>query len=252
MISVVYGGKRPVFVEDQADVIFYRTVLAILKRNEEWLLNVEPEFIPAAWFAGLKSSDVQKPKGGKGNVRRVVQEFNRLGFGDVISGLVDRDEDELGDIVNLFQLHRYSIENYLLDPVYLYVYLMHHGHALSVDLKQQVPPGGEQVLRQWPGCELQKIADAVIRELAKELSPAAEPSEVEDIAVLYSSGAEIRLPKWLFARRGKTLLDAARRFASPHYFHIKELQTAMQRVGLVPLTLRRVLEAAAGQPAADA
>ena len=85
------------------------------------------------------------------------------GSEDVISGLVDRDEDELGDIVNLFQLHRYSIENYLLDPVYLYVYLMHHGHALSVDLKQQVPPGGEQVLRQWPGCELQKIADAVIR-----------------------------------------------------------------------------------------
>ena len=100
--------------------------------------------MPAAWFGGLKSSQGQKPKGGKGNVKRIVQEFNRLGFEDVVSGLVDRDDDDQVGSSNIFQLERYSIENYLLDPIYIYVYLMQHGCFLPVALEQQVHLGEEQ------------------------------------------------------------------------------------------------------------
>ena len=179
-------------------------------------------------------------------MKRVVAEFNALGFQEVMAGLVDKDDAEEIGLANVFQLDRYSIENYLLDPIYFYACLLHQNRALDARTAEDVEVGRESELRGWDDVELQKIADVVIEGLQQELQPEPTEAECEMVEVRYTNGAKIQVPRWLIARRGKTLLGAAERFARPCFFSTGELATAMQRVGLIPDGLRKTLASAVG------
>ena len=261
IVGIVYGGRRMVVVEDVADVAFYRSVFGTLRRSADWRPAIEPEFLSASWLVEVRrirhaelrrvAADRQGPKGGKGNVRLVVNEFNSLGLTDVVAGLIDRDAalnaDNRGSTMalpNVFTLERYSIENYLLDPLYVYVYLLHHGRKINV--ARELSIGEEPDLVKWNNEELQRIADLVGDGLKQNLTVRPSESELTQVDVLYTNGKHIKLPAWLLRRRGKDLRVAAAAFATPIIFKNEELEVAMQRIGFVPVELRDTLEAALG------
>ena len=256
LVAFVYGGRRAVVVEDVQDVAFYRSVFGILRKNAEWRSPIDPEFLSASWLVeirGIRSDDLrtskrkpdeQDPKGGRGNVKVVCREFNALGFQDIVFGLVDQDGGDATGISNIVRLMRYSIENYLIDPLYMYVYLLNEGRELPVS--RPVELGREAELREWADVDLQGVADVVCEGIRSKLTPIPKDQECRRVEILYTNGRAIDVPLWLMERRGKDLFHAARSFASPFYFGIGKLEVAMQRVGLIPVELCQALEAAVG------
>ena len=111
----VYNHKltKIIYVEDKDDIKFYNLIFnklskwQMLKESVEISLN----FIPAE---------------GKTKVIKIVKDFlenSKSGdLDDLIYGIVDKDKDENEEKCNIEVLNRYSFENYLFDPIYLFFY----------------------------------------------------------------------------------------------------------------------------------
>jgi energy-coupling factor transporter ATP-binding protein EcfA2 len=125
IVGILLAGKRPVFVEDLDDVAFYRAAFSILKSERHCEHAIAPEFVASSTWASK-----QRIAAGSPLVKDIVSTLRKAGASDVIKGLIDRDENnqpEDGIVV----LDRYAIENYLLDPLSVFAFLLEAGQATA-------------------------------------------------------------------------------------------------------------------------
>jgi energy-coupling factor transporter ATP-binding protein EcfA2 len=240
VVGIVLSGKRAVFVEDKDDADYYRAVLEVLTAADEWRSPLVPEFVPSSIWATKK-----KVPAGKDRVRNIVAALEGTASAEVVRGLIDRDQGNhpSGGVV---VLDRYSMENYLLDPLCVYVFLLDCNLAPKVGCGEPIRLGEESSIRLLPDTELQAIADAVCDILEAKLHP--EPSEegrIRDVNVEYTSGRQIRVPRWLEKARGHDIMQALRGI-TPRA-DVEELAKAMIKVRLIPKSLRQVLIEAVGE-----
>lgn len=120
--SINYENRKQVFVESKYDVEYYSAIRDIFKDylNKEISLNF------------IASGDVQKDNNGqpKSNcvvVKEVAKTLRKAG-NTSIYGIIDWDlaksKDENPYIITLGYNSRYSIENYILDPLFVGVFLL--------------------------------------------------------------------------------------------------------------------------------
>jgi AAA domain, putative AbiEii toxin, Type IV TA system len=126
LYGLVLAGKRPVFVEDDDDATFYTTALKSLQRDGRWVAHIAPEYVSIARWAS-----VGRRPGGKEGVEQAVKVMVGAGLEGHITGLVDRDDDG-GAVPPMYELERYAIENYLLDPIVIYALLLDRRAAPQV------------------------------------------------------------------------------------------------------------------------
>jgi len=111
-LSIDYNNHKQVFVESPTDVKFYQLIFNKLNQERNYPFNLY--FISNGY--------------GKGNcdqVKSIVHEL-RLSGSKTAYGIIDWDlKNSSTEFVKIHgESNRYSIENYLLDPIYIVIFLM--------------------------------------------------------------------------------------------------------------------------------
>ena len=231
--GLVYVGEGTKYflVEDNDDVLFYSFVYSQLTIENKIDANIPLVFIPA--------STKDKP-GGKDVVQNWVNKLKESGLVNIVQGLIDADS---GNAVSegVYKIDRYSIENYLADPILVYAALIDKEKNPAIEgLKLSV--GEEYKLKSLPAETLQKVADTIISivetELKKSFSDFDQETELERVEVKFIGGTTLMYPQWLLNRRGKTIINEVYNtvFTSP-IINFKTLFKALRKLNMFPIDL---------------
>ncbi|MBS9384778.1 MAG: AAA family ATPase [Dolichospermum sp. BR01] len=189
-LSINYENRRQVFVESHYDVQFYGRLYERLR--DHLIPEVSLTFIASG--AGGKGSCDQ--------VRDVVNQLQR-GGNRTVYGIIDWDLTNSGNerIKVLGQGNRYSIENYILDPVLVAAFLFREKwierHAIGLNEYETYIH-----LASFDSSRLQGIADFVVNKARGHM-----PMPVDDakVACEYVGGQTINLPNWFLQTQGHQL-----------------------------------------------
>lgn len=231
--GLVYVGEGTKYflVEDNDDVSFYSFVYNQLTTENQIDSNIPLVFIPAS---------TKDKSGGKDVVQNWVNKLQESGLVNIVQGLIDADS---GNAISdgVYKIDRYSIENYLVDPIIVYAALIDKEKNPTIEsLKLSV--GEEYKLKSLPAETLQKVADTIISivepELVKYFSDFDPATETERIEVAFVGGTILLYPKWLLSRRGKTILNEVYNniFTSP-IINFTTLFKALRKLNMFPKDL---------------
>ncbi|MEZ0128599.1 AAA family ATPase [Flavobacterium sp. LBUM151] len=152
-LKISNDKRRQVFVESKYDVIYYELLTNILLRIDT--INSEPIFIPARTSNGSNCQDVIE----------VVNNLYKNG-NEEIFGIIDWDKsnNETERIILLGNKERYSIENYILDPLLMGILFIREAklNILHFDINE-IATYSE--LRKLKEIDCQKIIDKVLNDL---------------------------------------------------------------------------------------
>lgn len=223
--------ERPVFVEDEDDVSFYSLILDQIIRDEDWA-GIRPKFVAASDGQGKN-----RTSGGREKVRKWVSKLNGDGMG-AVRGLIDLDEGNRSSN-SIVVLDRYSIENYLLDPINIFAFLLDRGLDGEFDFGTKLRIGEESKIRLFDSSELQHIADLIIEKIQENLKDPPTEDELERGVIEYTNGSQISVPRWLLRRKGGALVGACHGLWKG--IGIGELIKSQRKVGLVPKSLKEII-----------
>jgi hypothetical protein len=228
--GLVYVGEGTKYflVEDDDDVNFYSYIYSQLTVD-----NIIDASIPLVFI----SASTKDKSGGKDVVQNWVNKLQESGLENILQGLIDADS---GNVVSkgIYKIERYSIENYLADPILVY--------ASLID-KEKNPPiagvklmiGEEYKLKSLPIDMLQKIADSIISlcepELKNYFTDFDEIEENKKVEVCFVDGKKLMYPKWILNRRGKTIIHEVynKVFSSPTV-NFKTLFKSLRKLNMFP------------------
>ncbi len=225
-LIVVGPNLKYAFVEADEDVRFFQMVLDVMRS-----LGLGP-------IRDLTFIPVSKDGGGGGGADQVRSWTGKLrtAVDDRFVGVIDRDVTNIAkDGVKV--LSRYSIENYLLDPLVVYALWLEASqapvvHGLTISI------GDESGFRIMSQVQLQSIVDAVVA----EISALCVGYDFSTVDIEYTNGIVLKYPHWLVNERGKDLLVKFQGLKlGPKNFNCKELLTCYRRVRMVPKELADIL-----------
>ena len=187
-LSIDYENRRQVFVESHYDVRFYEKLYNKLK--DRLIPEVSLNFIASG-------------VGGQGNCQQVRDVVNQLqqGGNRTIYGIIDWDLTNSGNerIKVLGEGNRYSIENYILDPVLVAALLLREKWIertmIGLNDNETYVDFGT-----FDSSRLQEIADFVVDKVKEHVS--LPISENDTLQCQYLSGKNINLPKWYLQTQG--------------------------------------------------
>ena len=195
-LVVVKSNSKYVLVEDLDDANYYNAVFSILKNRAEVSPNIDIIFIPS-------SNKEANSSGGSTVVRSWVEKFTNEGVFDVFQGLVDLDDGSQKSIKNIHVINRYSLENYILDPILIYASLLHD------DLEYAIPGinlahKDEHKLLELPPQDLQAIANHIFSEIEPILT-GINQEDKKNVDVTFINNIKLSYPKWFINKRGHDL-----------------------------------------------
>lgn len=228
-------GTKYFLVEDLDDVNFYSYTNNQLSTENLIDSSIPIVFIPAS---------TKDKSGGKDVVQNWVNKLQDSGLVNIVQGLIDADS---GNIVSagVYKIDRYSIENYLIDPILLFATLIdkEKNHIID-DIVLSI--GEEYKLKSMPNEKLQKIADYFFNmiepEIHKYFNDFNSSIECERVEITFVNGAKLFYPKWILSRRGKTLLNEVYNtiFTSP-IINFKTLFKTYRKLNMIPVDLSNKL-----------
>ena len=193
-------NTKYVLVEDDDDVMFYSTIYGHLNKENRLPHDKQLVFI---------SASRKEASGGKTVVSSWVTKLSNSGLNDLIFGLIDKDVNNSSS-KNIELIERYSIENYLIDPILVFAVLLHKDVAPKIN-NMDLAFGDEYKLREMGSDQLQFIADYIFSVVENKLQEEyINKSETFDFSlqiVEFISGVNLKYPKWLFSYRGKDLMN---------------------------------------------
>ncbi|MFA6072352.1 MAG: ATP-binding protein [Janthinobacterium sp.] len=201
-LSIDYKSHRQVFVEGENDRDYYQKIFNKRRENDRDLLTYNIYFISG--------------KGGESNsdqVLRLVEYIrdtgNRTSFG-VIDWDINKTPNFPGNSGNKHvfvhgQNERYSLENYLFDPIYCIALLIQRNEnniceelGYSSDLANKIGDESNERLQEFVDYFFQKIAEG---------NPIAFKSLGDQATVRYGNGRQVVIPtKYLLAAGHKVLM----------------------------------------------
>ena len=188
-LSIDYKNHKQVFVESPTDINYYQMIFN--KLNQERNYPFKLYFISNAL--------------GKGNcdqVRKIVRDLRESG--NLTSfGIIDWDlENSSGGYVKVHGLEkRYSVENYLYDPIYLAVLFMNlKAHGIYGEL------GVDETINQYsigdkPDEFLQGIVDWFFSKYYEKYT-ISEDQKLEMSEVEYLNKKRVKVPSWFLKFQG--------------------------------------------------
>lgn len=224
-------GTKYFLVEDIDDADFYSYVFNTLINENEINSDIPLVFIP---------SSTKNKSGGKDIVQNWVNKLQDSGLFNILQGLIDADSgNEVSE--GVYSIPRYSIENYLIDPIIVYAALMDkekHMLISGIDLKL----GEEYKLKFLPDEKLQIIADRIFEIVSGKLNKVFNDYdytlENKKVEVIFLSGQKLFYPQYMLSRRGKTILNQIynETFTSP-IINFTTLFKAFRKLNMFPLDL---------------
>ncbi|WP_338525211.1 AAA family ATPase [Pseudomonas batumici] len=228
-ISISYENRRQVFVESHLDVQYYDHILRKIKSRLH----------PAVSLSFIASSDSKI--GGCVHVKDIVGQLSKHG-NPTIRGLIDWDttNQPSDKIVVLGHNFRYSIENYILDPLLVAMLLFQDKSVERSELGLGEHEGSADILKMAQP-RLQRIVDYIV----DTVSCGASDAESVKIKCEYLGGQFVLLPKPFMLMQGHGFEDLLKsKFEGLKRYHrTNDLKaTILKRVvdefpSLIPLCL---------------
>jgi AAA15 family ATPase/GTPase len=189
-LSIDYENRRQVFVESHYDAQFYGRLYEKLRQH----------LIPEVSLNFIASGSE-----GKGNCDQVKDVVNQLkkGGNRTVYGIIDWDlTNSVNDRIQVLgKDKRYSIENYILDPVLVAAFLLREKwierSAIGISDDETYIH-----FATFDDARLQRIADFVVNKVEAHISPVLEDG---NLPCKYLSGQIINLPKWFLKTQGHKL-----------------------------------------------
>lgn len=199
-LSVFYEHKKQIFVEATFDQYFYENIYNLLK--EVWLSNdVYFQFIPVT--SGGKSNNGADQGGGCTQVKSIVSSL-RQGGNKTVYGIIDYDNINHGNdgIFILGNKIRYSIENYLFDPVLLAIFLLHENfpEAYNIGFNND---DNIRTLHSIQDSKMQSVVDNIVQLICNKNSLVVAEGKGVDYQLI--NGKIFRLPKLYYEINGHEL-----------------------------------------------
>lgn len=188
-ISISYENRRQVFVESHLDVVYYDFILKKLRAK------IHPA-VSLSFIASSKSKI-----GGCAHVKDIVSQLAVHGS-STIRGLVDWDTRNEPDanVVVLGYGARYSIENYILDPLLIAMLLFQDKSVDRETLGMEEHEGSADVLK-MPNERLQVLVNYVVNvAMADAVDASMDPVKCE-----YANGRAVQIPKGYLLMQGHSL-----------------------------------------------
>ncbi|KLU22217.1 hypothetical protein EOS_31940 [Caballeronia mineralivorans PML1(12)] len=272
-LSVIAENNRQVFVESQYDASLYASLYAILR-------SYRPKDVDLGIRSDVSLSFVASGSGGSGSCDQVVTVVEALKNNPFVTGLIDwdRKDRKLERVEIVGRGERYSIENFVFDPIVLAAFLLHLQYVPEI--------AGVKASRTFTDANpetLSEIADEIsellLDALNKMQTPAASASREEKekfaacvrecakvlqlgnqayldsgarVEVGYCSGLSVSIPQWLLLVRGHDLEELViNAFPMLRSFHKRSngLKTSIVEIilaqypELIPLGIARALAA---------
>jgi len=204
-LSIDYKNRRQVFVESHYDVQFY----------EKLYEKVRDHLIPE-----ISLNFIASGRGGEGNCNQVREVVNKLQHGGnrTVYGIIDWDLTNSGNerVKVLGAEKRYSIENYILDPVLVAALLLREKwierSTIGLDDNETYTH-----LDAFDSSRLQGVADFIVGKVKSQISPTLE----ENLSCQYLNKQTINLPKWFLQIQGHQL-EASLKEAFPQLKKFKQ------------------------------
>jgi ABC-type cobalamin/Fe3+-siderophores transport system ATPase subunit len=238
-LVVVSPDSRFVLVEDDQDVRFYESVRTVLTdfgpRKDPKVLMPAPSlvFLPASNGQGAT-----KVPGGSSVVRAWVEKLSEAPLSDFLRGVIDHDGVNTAS-ARIKVLGRYSIENYLIDPLVVYCLLSSHGLAPKID-SIGVSRGDEHLLRDLHESVLQDIVGVVSGNVLPQLGQLTT-DEQTSVVVRFTNDKELSYPAWILTRRGHDVFEAFRRtYSTPRVINYQSLESSLLTLRMIPAELADV------------
>ncbi|MBH8570118.1 AAA family ATPase [Microvirga sp. STS02] len=210
---LVMSSTRVVLIEGKDDKPFYEALYRILNSNN--LLNGNANLV---FLAGT----------GKDSVNNWSHGLREAGLSEAVRGIIDKDN---GNAVSdgIFMLDRYSIENYMLDPILV----LATGRTIPDSIpKYGITSGEEDKIRALSQDQIQAITDAMLLHVKPKLRNLQLEEEVL-VPVGFNNGFAINYPQWFLSRKGKELLGIFNDEFGRNLSR-EALTTSFKRIQLVP------------------
>jgi len=191
-LSVNYENRKQVFVESSNDAYFYEKFYSKLTNLLEQEISLN--FI----------SSGNKGSGSSDNVKNVVNQLTKFG-NKSIYGIVDWDKKNIGTkfVKVLGENKRYSIENYIFDPLLVSALLIREKISTRTGLGLEENENYTD-FKNFSNEKLQKIADNFFEKIKVEFG---SQSNTDKIKINYVSGKEIEVFDWYLKYHGHELED---------------------------------------------
>jgi hypothetical protein len=226
----VQDATRTVLLEGKTDPPFYRLA---------WRMLTEPyaDGRPNVLNAYPNINFV------RGTGRQTVQELvpqMRLGGLTNFAGILDRDSGNLSSD-GVYVLGRRAIENYLFDPLIIWLALARRQLAPAVASM----PTKFAALSARPQSILQDIVTAVA-EAVEQRFPVTGTELPEVQAVRYVNGIALNYPVWCLTRHKRELKN---QYSTVYYqFSTEELLEAFSEANMIPVELVELLRCVQSEP----
>ncbi len=193
-LSIDYKNHRQVFVESPTDVLYYQ-----LLHDKHSQYKANPYKLYFISNSAGKSNCSQ--------VYSIVQEIRKSG--NLTSyGIVDWDlTNKTEKFIYVHGLNeRYSIENFMLDPIYLVCLLIDNNNAHGISEKIGIDKTYNQYLLGNEKDErLQEVVKIFFNEFESKFPSNNYDTEKETIN--YLNGRKLEIPKWYLLMRGHDIVD---------------------------------------------
>jgi len=191
--ATVMPSTRFVIVEAAFDQDTYQALYNVVESDDSRSSRPPLTFVRA-------SDKDNRNGGGSGQVSNWAEKLALSGL-TFFRGVLDRDAGNTpSEVVHV--LGRYSIENYLLDPVILYACLVEKNEHLSILNLEILKDCNIHKILELSNEDLQKIADGVFDKVQTFRS---QLSSTERFQIRYRNGRTISAPAWLRDTRGHDL-----------------------------------------------
>ena len=195
-LSILYENRRQVFVESSNDVIYY----------DKFYEKLSQYLIPEISLCFISSGESRTNKNGGrvsncGQVINITETLRKAG-NNFVFGIIDRDiSNESSEGVKVLgDGNRYSIENYIFDPLFVAALLLRE-RKIAKDKLGLDRSENQTDFKSFDKERLQYIADFILTQLATVVNP----TETKKVKCKLINGIEIELPIWFLDHPGHLL-----------------------------------------------
>lgn len=239
-LSIDYKNHRQIFVESPTDVNYYQALYD--KHNSKVKLTHKLYFISNGY--------------GKGNCVQVYdivlalrQSGNNTCYGIVDWDLCNSDHENI--YVHGLQ-ERYSVENYIFDPIFIIILLVQMRYGTIIKNAQIDISENEYLWGEKSNNQIQLKVDAFFSEIHTRFPILKETGSI--FPIYYLSGQKIYFPEWYCKTKGHEIEDKLKKVFPP-LISLKnegELQKKLTAIMVkcypfVPLTTINLVEKIAGK-----
>lgn len=242
----VSDAKSVVIVEDEDDQTFFQYLYDELSVDVEDSTKTIRNGERLVFVQASRPRQDRRPEettGGRSEVEKWVPKLRQAGL-ELIVGLVDWDrKDESGDTI--FLLPRYSMENYIVDPIVLFARLIAEQQAPPIDGVPVIAKNRSHTVVEIPQQQLQLIADLICNKMWERIKETYSDEHVADACsqqqITFLSGVTLMYPKWMMEHRGKDLLRACIDEFDGRYVNQRKLTDSFQQLMMIPKDLTDTL-----------